>query len=296
MLDRGIAARQGFAPDGERGDEMGRVATVAAGLVLTLSLAAGAAGAAVPTWKPLDPDTTLVIDTTKGRMVVELAPLMAPDSVAQVKRLAHEHFYDGLKFWRVIDHFMAQTGDPGNVDGGKSSYPNLKPEFTFRRDKTTPAVIAARPGGWVEGFIGSVPFAGQPDAFMASRPGGKVSAWGLYCPGVAGMGRDEPEDSGNSEIFLMRDAYPSLDKRYTVWGRVVRGLEVVRALKLGEPAKDADIMIRVRVMADLPANERPTFQVMNVASAAFHARIEKVRKREGADFSVCDVDVPTRGR
>jgi peptidylprolyl isomerase len=259
-------------------------------------LAAGPALAApaVPTWRPLDPENTLVIDTTKGRIVIETAPLMAPRSVERVKQLAHQHFYDGLLFWRVIDGFMAQTGDPGNVDGGKSALPNLKPEFTFRLGAETPAEIARRPTGLAEGFIGSVPFARQRDG--RKRPDGKVTAWGLYCSGVVGMGRDDPADSGNSEFFLMRAAYPSLDTQYTVWGRVVSGLNVVRALNTGEPAKDADVMARVRVMTDLAPKDRPRIEVMDTRSAAFRRRIDAVRKREGADFSVCDVDVPTRSQ
>jgi peptidylprolyl isomerase len=254
------------------------------------------AAAPVATWRPLDPDNTLVIDTSKGRIVVELQPVFAPRSVERVKRLAHEHVYDGLKFHRVIDGFMAQTGDPGNVDGGHSSYPNLKAEFTFRRGADQPYALAATPGGWVEGFIDSVPFAGQPDRFMAARPDHKVSAWGRYCPGVAGMGRGDDPDSANSEFFLMRAAYPSLDKRYAVWGRVIVGLDVVRRLKVGEPVKDPDVMTRVRVLADLPMGERPRIEVMDTRSAAFRVRIDAVRKREGADFSVCDVEVPTRVR
>jgi peptidylprolyl isomerase len=268
----------------------------AAAAVLAAMLATGPALAAqaAPSWKPLDPDNTLVIDTTRGRIVIEMQPVFAPRSVERVKRLAHEHFYDGLAFWRVLDGFMAQTGDPGNVDGGKSSLPNLKPEFTFRRDPNGPETIAARPAGLAYGFIGAVPFASQRDG--RARPEHKVTAWGLYCPGVAGMGRDEPPDSGNSEFFLMRSAYPSLDMQYAVWGRVVSGLTVVRALKTGEPVKDPDVMTRVRVMADLPPGERPRLEVMDTRSAAFRRRIARVRKREGADFSICDVDVPTRAR
>ena len=65
----------------------------------------------------------------------------------------------------------------------------------------------------------------------------KVTAWALYCPGVAGMARDDNPDSGNSQFFLMRDAYPSLEKRYTAWGRVIAGQDVVRAIKAGEPVE-----------------------------------------------------------
>jgi peptidylprolyl isomerase len=270
-----------------------RSAVVAA---LFLCTAGVVHAADAPTWRALDPDNTLVIETTKGRIVVEIQPVFAPTSVERVKRLAHEHFYDGLKFHRVIDGFMAQTGDPGNVDGGRSSYPDLKAEFTFRRGADTPYAVAAAPSGLAEGFIGSVPFAGQPDAFMASRPDHKVTSWGLYCPGVVGMGRGEDENSANSEFFLMRSAYPSLDKRYAVWGRVVQGLDVVHALKTGEPAKDPDVMNTVRLLADLPEAERPKLEVMDTRSAAFRAEIARVRKREGADFSVCDVPIPVRGR
>ena len=128
------------------------------------------------------------------------------------------------------------------------------------------------------------------------RPDHKVTAWGLYCPGVVGMGRDEPLDSGNSEFFLMRASYPSLDMQYAVWGRIVSGLNVVQALKTGEPVKDPDLMTRVRVMADLPRTERPKLEVMDTRSAAFRKIVDRVRRREGADFSVCDVEIPTRGR
>ena len=81
----------------------------------------------------------------------------------------------------------------------------------------------------------------------------KVSAWGTYCPGVVGEARDEDVDSANSQFFLMRQPYPSLDKRYTAFGRVLVGLDVVRAIKTGEPvAAPQDRMVKVRLLADIP--------------------------------------------
>src|SRR5882762_4966284 len=65
-------------------------------------------------WRMPDPNDVLVIDTNKGRIVVEMTPEVAPQHVTQVRALAHENFYDGLRFFRVIDRFMAQTGDPQN--------------------------------------------------------------------------------------------------------------------------------------------------------------------------------------
>jgi peptidylprolyl isomerase len=122
----------------------------------------------------------------------------------------------------------------------------------------------------------------------------KVAAWGLYCPGVAGMARGEENDSANSQFFLMRQPYPSLEKRYTAWGRVIDGLSVVRAIKVGEPVVDPDKMIRVRVLADIPAGERPTVRVMDTKSAAFAALLQRTRAARGADFSPCDVEIPVQ--
>ena len=76
-----------------------------------------------------DPENTLIIETTKGRVVIELRPDLAPKHVERIKQLAREGFYDGIPFHRVIDGFMAQTGCPKGTGTGGSSYPNLKAEF-----------------------------------------------------------------------------------------------------------------------------------------------------------------------
>jgi len=79
----------------------------------------------------IDKDNTLVIDTTKGRIVVKLRPDLAPNHVQRIKQLARDGYYNNVPFHRVIDGFMAQTGDGQNFDGtGGSKYPNLKAEFT----------------------------------------------------------------------------------------------------------------------------------------------------------------------
>ena len=249
-------------------------------------------------WRTIAPDNLLVIDTNRGRILVELAPQIAPAHVERIKLLAGRGFYDNLKWHRVIDWFMAQTGDPLGTGDGQSWYPDLKAEFTFRRDADMAFTPVAAPTGSVLGFIGSTPVQTQPDAAMAGTADHKVHGWALYCPGVAGMARDEGADTANSQFFLMRQAYPALDKRYTVWGRVVSGLDVVRALK-ASPNPDGivdgpDQMTRVRVASDLPAAERPGVQVLNTASATFMAQVEQVRQARGADFSICDIDIPAR--
>ncbi len=247
-------------------------------------------------WRTAAPDNLLVIDTSKGRILVEMTPEAAPGHVARIRLLAKAGFYDGLPWHRVIDGFMAQTGDPLGTGEGQSWHPDLKAEFTFRRDAQTPFVAVAAPAGALIGFVQSLPVQTQPDAVMATTPDRKVHAWGLYCPGVAGMARDDAPDSANSQFFLMRHPYPALDKRYTVWGRVVSGLDVVRALKFSPNpdgiVTDPDRMTRVRVAGDLPEGERPTVRVLSTSSAPFRALVEDTRAARGADFSACDIELP----
>src|SRR5688572_24280876 len=76
-----------------------------------------------------DPENTLIIETTKGPVVIQLRPDLAPNHVARIKQLAREGFYDGIVFHRVIDGFMAQTGCPNGTGTGGSKLPNLKAEF-----------------------------------------------------------------------------------------------------------------------------------------------------------------------
>jgi peptidylprolyl isomerase len=240
-------------------------------------------------WYPLNPSKTLVIETTRGRIVLEMRPDFAPMAVARIKQLSREHVYDGLLFHRVIDHFVDQTGNPNNHDGGVSSHPNLKPEFFVTLTDAQIDAIATRTSDGITGFVGVQPFGAMP---VAGHPG-TWRAWGIYCAGVAGMGRQAEIGTANSEIFFMRDAARRLDHDYTVWGRVVSGLDVVRAIAVGEPPARPDRMVSVRVMEDLPPSDRPHFSVIDTQSAAFHDSIASLRKREGADFTLCDVPVAT---
>ena len=259
--------------------------------------ASRAMASAVGEWRTVPAANLLVIDTNRGRILLEMAPEVAPLHVERIRLLARAGFFDGLTWHRVIDWFMAQTGDPLGSGEGQSPYPDLAAEFTFRRDASVPFTAVAAPAGALVGFVHSLPVQTQPDVAMALTGDGKVHGWGLYCPGVAGMARDEDNDTANSQFFLMRQAYPALDKRYTVWGTVVSGLDVVRALKSGQGdngmvAVEPDRMTRVRIAADLPEVGRPVVRVLDTESAGFRALAEQVRQARGADFSVCDITLP----
>jgi peptidylprolyl isomerase len=247
-------------------------------------------GGAAPGWYALDPENTLVVDTSKGRIVVEMRPELAPLAVARVKQLSRERVYDGLLFHRVIDGFVDQTGNPNNHDGGVSAHPDLPPEFLARLTDKQIDAVATRASDGITGFVGVQPIAAMPVRGQA----GTWRAWGAYCAGVVGMGRQAGIGTANSEIFFMRAPARRLDHDYAVWGRVVSGLDVVRAVAVGQPPAQPDRMVRVRVMADMAAADRPKIEVVDAGSAAFRDRIQALRQSEGADFSVCDVPVETR--
>ena len=151
-----------------------------------------------------DPENTLIIETSKGPVVIELRPDLAPKHVERIKTLAREGFYDGIVFHRVIDGFMAQTGCPQGRGTGSSKLPNLPAEFN------------AEP----------------------------------HVRGVCSMARAQNPNSANSQFFIVFDDARFLDKQYTVWGKVIEGMDNVDKINKGEPPASPDKMIKVRVAAD----------------------------------------------
>ena len=271
-----------------------RVSFLAASAMLALSAGAASAQAASE-WRTVAPENLLVIDTAKGRVLVEMDPRVAPMSVNRVRTLADRGFYDGLKFHRVIPDFMAQTGDPLGTGQGGSDLPDLAGEFQFRRGRDAGFVpVAPTPQGQA-GLVGSMPVITQPDAQMMVTADFKAGAQGLFCPGVAGMARASSPDSANSQFFLMTGPKDSLNGNYTPFGRVVAGMDVVRALKPGAEAEngavtDPDVMTRARTAAALPDGEQPAVRVMT--GAGVQAEVARVRSEQGAAFDICDVQPP----
>jgi len=166
-----------------------------------------------------DPENTLIIELKSGNVVIEMLPDVAPLHVARIKELARSGQYDGVAFHRVIEGFMAQTGDvqygdmtdgydPRRVGTGGSDLPDVKAEFS------------------------SLPF---------DR-------------GVAGMARAQNPNSANSQFFIMFEDGHFLNNNYTVWGRVISGMEYVDNIKRGAQGSgavtDPDRMVRVRIAAD----------------------------------------------
>lgn len=273
-----------------------KLAMTAAALALVATTAtAQTASPAGSDWRTPDPNNVIVVETNKGRIIAELDPVAAPNHVERVRGLVKSGFYDGLTFFRVISDFMAQTGDPKNTGEGGSDLPNLTAEFTFRRGMDLPLSAGFKVGSSELGWIGAMPVTSQNSALAVMTADRKVASWGNFCSGVLGMARAGDPNSANSQFFFMRQPNASLEKTYTAFGRVLSGLDVVRNIKTGEPVPDPqDKMISVKMLADLPADKRPSIQVMDTRGAAFKALVTKRQAEMGPSFTNCDVDVPVQ--
>ena len=137
-----------------------------------------------------DPQNVLYLDLSDGgRVGIRLMPQWAPNHVERIKTLVGQGFYDGIIFHRVIDGFMAQTGDPTGTGAGGSKLPDLKAEFN------------------------ALP----------------------HLRGMVSMARTETADSANSQFFIVFYPRFTLDHKYTVFGRVISGMEWVDKIARGEP-------------------------------------------------------------
>ncbi|PZO51115.1 MAG: peptidylprolyl isomerase [Alphaproteobacteria bacterium] len=245
-------------------------------------------------WRQVDPENTLYIDTVHGRIVVELYPEIAPRHVERIKTLTRAGFYDGRIFHRVVEGFMAQTGDPLGTGEGASTLPDVREEFRFRRGPDMPFIEAAIQGGARLGFYKALPIESQPDAQMSVTADGRVAANALHCPGVVSMARSENPNSANSQFFIMRAPNSDLDKRYSIFGRVVWGQEAVMQIAVGSPPPNPDRMLAVRIAADVPEPDRAPIYVLRTDGPEFRELIDDTRRQRAADFSVCDVQIPAR--
>ncbi len=142
----------------------------------------------------------LLLELKDGVVEIELIPEKAPKHVARIKELASEGYYDGIVFHRVIDGFMAQTGDPTGTGRGGSGK-KLKAEFNDEK----------------------------------------------HTRGAVSMARASSPNSADSQFFIVFKDANFLDGKYTVWGRVTKGMEFVDKIKRGEPPTNPDKIISMKV-------------------------------------------------
>jgi peptidylprolyl isomerase len=250
--------------------------------------ASAAAAPAIPAWfAPADPQNILVVETTKGRILVELRPDIAPAHVERIKALTRKGYYDNALFYRVLKGFVAQTGDKGSKTY-TSDLPNLKLEAVFTAPPAAFQKVADFPA-WANGPAGDIGFVGSTAVRIDKPENQPLKGYALHCPGAVSFARGDDLNSANSQFDFVRGNAHSLDSKYTVAGRVVSGQEVVGQINDGEPPPSPDRMTRVRVLADVPAAERPNVMIVDPKSPAFVAEIARALQARGPGFNICDV-------
>lgn len=173
--------------------------------ILGFALMAMAMGGTAAPAAARDLENILYLDlSTGGRVEILMRPDLAPKHVERIKTLTRQGFYDGLLFHRVVDGFMAQTGDPTGTGMGDSDLPNLEPEFT-----ETP-----------------------------------------HLRGTVSMARTDDPSSANSQFFIVFMPSFFLDEKYTVWGRVIKGMQFVDAIERGEPPANPSRILKAQIAAD----------------------------------------------
>ncbi len=264
--------------------------------------ACGADNSTSTQWRALDINNTVLLTLPHGKVVIELAPQFSPKHVAQFSALAKKSFYDGAKFYRVIDGFVAQAGPKDGSDKDKSvSLMEIEGQFSTEKNWSFTQVqnndLFAAITGFKDGFA------------LASD--NKDSAWLTHCPGTLAMARSNEADSASSHFYFVIGQAPRyLDKIMTIFGRVVYGMEHIQAIKRtsvieGEYAVDSreyTAIVSLKLMADVPVNERIIIEVENTESTSFAERLTKRRVRENEFFyqkpppvlDVCQVSIRSR--
>ena len=162
-----------------------------------------------------DPENTILMELRTGTVVIELLPEIAPKHSARMKDLARAGAYDNVVFHRVIEGFMAQTGDVANG--------NTEKNFNLRRAGTGGSDLPDLPAE----------FSGIP-----------------HDRGTLGAARSSNPNSANSQFFINFNDNHFLNRQYTVYGRVISGMEHVDKIVRGEPPATPDKMLSVKVAAD----------------------------------------------
>jgi peptidylprolyl isomerase len=253
-------------------------------------------------WRRPDPENTLYLELPAGRVVIELAPRVAPLHVANIRALARAHYFDGLAIVRVQDNYVVQWNDPTHSRPIPAGVERVAPEFTAaagaeRRFEPLPDrdAYAAQTG-----FL---------DGFPAGRDPRTHTAWLAHCYGMVGVGRDDPAESDATEMYaVIGNAPRQLDRNVALVGRVLKGMELLSTLPRGTGemgfyvAPQAPVpIVSVRLAADLPENERTPIEVLRTDSAVFHSLVDQRRNRREdwykfnpGHIDVCNVPLPVR--
>ncbi len=254
-------------------------------------------------WRELDPQNTIYVELPAGRIVIELAPLYAPNTVANIKALVHENYFDGLMVMRAQDNYVAQWGDPTEKKEIKTAKKTVKAEFDTAITSSIPFTALPDPDTYAAQT-------GHSNGLPAARDPKIGRTWLTHCYGMVGVGRDNDADSGaGTDLYVVIGHAPrALDRNVTLVGRVMQGIELLSTLPRGtgqlgfyEKPEQMVPIKTIRLAADVPEAERSHLEILRTDTPTFHAVVDAARFRGGDWFKnspdhieVCNVQVPVR--
>ena len=254
-------------------------------------------------WRAVDPARTLYMDLPQGRVIIELAPRFAPNHVANIERLVHDGYFDGLAIVRVQDNYVVQWADPDDKRTVGGAHKTLKAEFTSAYDATTPFTKLPDPDTYA-------PQTGFTDGFPAARDPSTHRTWLTHCYGVVGAGRDNDADSGGgTELYAVIGQAPrQLDRNVTLVGRVISGIDILSSLPRGhgdlgfyQTAAERIPIRSIKLASELPADQQVRLEALRTDSATFAALLRNRRFRQddwykvpAGRIDVCNVPLPVR--
>lgn len=253
-------------------------------------------------WRVPDPQNTLYVELKSGRVVIELAPQVAPLHVANIKALVRAHYFDGLAIVRAQDNYVVQWADPDHHRPIPAGVHAVAAEFDAaaganRRFEPLPDRDAYAPQ---VGFL---------DGFPAARDPRAGTVWLAHCYGMVGVGRDDAPESDGTEMYTVIGHAPRhIDRNVALVGRVLKGVELLSTLPRGSGemgfyagAEQPVPIVAVRVAADLPQSERVSLQVLRTDSPVFRAVVDQRRNRREtwfkhnpAHIELCNIPLPVR--
>lgn len=256
-------------------------------------------------WRPIAPEDLLVMDLGDGaRVVVQLAPMFAPVHVANIRAFARAGWWNDATVYRVQDNYVAQWGN-GDAAGPLPAGVVQRPPAEYARPLSG---LAVRPLGFADPYA---PEVGHAEGWPVAYDRREGLAWLPHCYGHVGVGRDLSPDTGTGgELYAVIGHAPRhLDRNIASVGRVIEGVAALSARPRGtgnlgfyEEGRQTPVPIaRVRLAADMPAAERPRFEVLRTDTATFAAYVNGRANRGGSFFirpaggvDLCNVNVPVR--
>lgn len=259
-------------------------------------------------WRTLDPENTLYLDLSAGRVVIELAPEFAPKHVANVKALVRENYFDGLSVLRAQDNYVVQWGDPDGEQperARKIKTAKRTLEAEFERDIDASMEFTRLPDGDVY-----APEVGHWRGFAVARDSKSGKTWLTHTYGMVGAGRDNaPDSGGGTELYVVIGQAPRhLDRNVTLLGRVLQGMDLLSTMPRGPGrmgfytnAAQRTLIKSMRIAADVPEKDRTALQVLRTDTPLFKEWVDSRRNRREEWFvrpagkvEIANVPAPVR--